>query len=58
VTDIFKKKNELGIGFSRGLSDGRASTDELSPAERKLLERIAERLIAEHGETLEKLRDE
>lgn len=58
MTDIFKKKTELGVGFSRGLSNGRSSTDQLSPAERKLLERIAERLIAEHGETLEKLRDE
>ena len=58
MTDIFKKKTELGIGFSRRLSNGRASTDELSPTERKLLERIAERLVAEHGDTLEKLGDE
>jgi hypothetical protein len=32
--------------------------DDLTPAEKKLLERVAERLIEEHSETLKKLGDE
>lgn len=53
----FNRDNRLNIGFSRALPGG-SDQDNLTPAERELLEKIAERLIEEHGETLKKLGDE
>jgi hypothetical protein len=51
----FPKKDGRFTGF--GVSNVRPD-DQLTPAERKLLERIAEQLLEEHGETLKKLGDE
>jgi len=44
------------IGF--GASNRRPQDDDLTPAEKKLLEQVAERLIEEHSETLKKLGNE
>lgn len=47
------KKVVMGFGASN-----RKPEDDLTPAEKKLLERVAERLIEEHSETLKKLGNE
>jgi hypothetical protein len=47
---------KIVIGF--GASNRKPDNDDLTPAERKLLEQVAERLIGEHSETLKKLGNE
>jgi hypothetical protein len=54
--NIIKKYNDrfvMGFGASN-----RKPADDLTPAEKKLLEQVAERLLEEHSETLEKLGNE
>lgn len=50
-----KNKYSVVMGFGRS---NRKPDDELTPAEKKLLERVADQLLAEHSETLKKLGDE
>jgi len=52
---IDRYEGRIVIGF--GASNHKPS-DDLTPAEKKLLEEVAERLIEEHSETLEKLGNE
>lgn len=51
------KKNEPQVGFAAAFG-GRSSGRALSPAEKKLMEQIADQLLQEHAETLKKLGDE
>ncbi len=57
MAEIFKD-SRLTVGFGRGVSGRPADEEKLTPAERRLLEQVAEKLLAEHGETLKKLGDE
>ena len=52
----FEKDRRLSIGFAAAA--GRRSDEELTPAEKRLLEEVAERLLQEHRETLKTLGDE
>lgn len=52
----FNSDSPFVMGF--GASNRKPTSDDLTPAERKLLEQVAERLLDEHSETLKKLGDE
>jgi hypothetical protein len=51
----FNKKDGIVVGFG---ASNVPPADELTAAEKRLLERVAEQLLQEHAETLKKLGDE
>ena len=53
---LFNKNNTIRIGFAK--SDRPPDQDKLTPAEREMLEKVADRLLQEHRETLKNLGDE
>ena len=54
--NMMRKYGGFVMGF--GASNRKSASDDLTPAEKKLLEQVAERLLEEHSETLEKLGNE